>query len=96
MRFVLRGSREKFPLALSSSGPCDQAFSIGTSFRFEGREGETRAARRKKAEQMSPKGLRRARQSAAENAPAKRLDPRGRRQPSTVPESAPYDTGKNF
>ena len=83
-------------MALSSSGPCDQAFSIGTSFRFEGREGETRAARWKMAEQMSPKGLRRARKSAAENAPAKRLDPRGAAPQSTVPDSAPYDTAKNF
>jgi hypothetical protein len=44
-------------MALSSSGPCDQAFSIGTSFRFEGwrRRDACRAA--KKAEQMEPKGV---------------------------------------
>jgi hypothetical protein len=45
---------------------------------------------------MSPKGLRRARGSTAENAPEKRLDPRGAARQSTGPESGPYDTGKNF
>src|SRR5258706_16479137 len=97
MRFVLRGSRERNPHWLCPHRvPAIRRSPSAPPFVLRGGEGETRAARRKKAEQVSPKELRRARRSVAGDAPAKRLDPRGVATRSTVPESGPYDTGKNL
>ena len=45
---------------------------------------------------MSPKRLAASARIGGRKCAGKRLDPRGAAPQSTVPDSAPYDTAKNF